>query len=171
MKKILLTIIIATTLSGCGGDKPIPSSRLSQPVGDFSFVTPDGWFRNKLAGIDFIVVSTEPDYGMNPNIFVDFVIPSPELDDAVAKATNSYETNHRDYEVIEKVDFKTESGLQGVKITARRLDKKKLPLGTYQYVIKGSDRAIVITCTCAEAVKEKYEPLFDQAMRTLETEK
>ena len=116
------------------------------------------------------MVSTEPDYGMNPNIFVDFVISSPELDDAVVQVTNSYKTNHRDYEVIEKVDFKTESGLLGVKITARRVNKKKLPLGTYQYVIKGTDRVFVITCTCADAVKEKYEQIFDLAMQTLETE-
>ncbi len=107
MKKILLTIIFAATLIGCGGDKPIPTSRLKQPVGDFSFVTPDGWFRNKLAGIDFIVVSTETDYGMNPNIFVDFVIPSPVLDDAVTMVTNSYKNNQLDNEVIQKVDFKT----------------------------------------------------------------
>jgi hypothetical protein len=117
MKKILLTIIFAATLIGCGGDKPIPTSRLKQPVGDFSFVTPDGWNR------------------------------------------------------MQKVYFKTVWGLQGVKITARRMDKKKLPLGTYQYVIKENDRVFVITCTCAEAVKDKYEPIFDQTMQTLETEK
>ena len=171
MKKTLSIIVIVATLSGCGGEKPIPASRLEQPGGNFSFVTPDGWFRAKLVGIDFIVVSTDPDYGIKPNVFVDFVVPSPEIDDAVAKVINSYKTNRQDYEVIEKVDFKTESGLQGIKITARRMDKKKLPLGTFQYVIKGADQVFVITCTCADAVKEKYEPIFDQAMQTLEAEK
>ena len=162
--------MIVAVLSGCGGDRPIPTSRLDQPIGNFSFVTPDGWFRNKIAGIDFIVVSTKPDCGINPNIFVDFVLPSPELNDAVVKLTTTYKSNHLDYEVIEQADFKTESGLQGVKITARRNSKKQLPLGTYQYVIKEVDRVIAITCTCADSVKEKYEPIFDQTLRTLETE-
>lgn len=170
MKKTVLTVIIVATLSGCGKNEPVPAGRLSQPAGNFSFVTPEGWFRNKLAGIDFIVVATESDCGMSPNFFVDFTTPSSGLSNAVDRVINSYKTSRRDYEVIEKADFKTESGLQGVKITARRMDKKNLPLGTFHYVIKGTDRAIAITCTCADGVKEKYEPIFDQALRTVEIE-
>ena len=159
------------TLSGCGGDKPIPASRLEQPVGDFSFVTPDGWFRTKLAGIDFISVSTEPDSGIRPNIFVDFISPSPNLSEAVEKLTTSYKNNHRDYAVTEKTAFKTQSGLQGIKIIAQRKSNNQLSLGTFQYLIKGTDRVFSITCTCADAVNEKYEPIFDRAMQTLETDK
>ena len=66
MKQLLIAILAVALVSGCSGKKPVPASRLRQPAGGFSFVTPDGWFRTKLPGLDFIVVSTGPDYGANP---------------------------------------------------------------------------------------------------------
>lgn len=149
----------------------MPTRRLQQAGGHFSFVTPDGWGRSNVPGVDFIVVSADPDSGMNPNIFVDFMAPSLVLEDAVAKLRSFYRNHHREYTVLETVDFQTESGLRGVKISARRTSKNQLALGTYQYVIQGPDHVFALTCTCADSVKTGYEPLFDQAMRTLEAEK
>jgi hypothetical protein len=79
MKEILVILLVATVLSGCSAKKPVPEGRLAQSAGHFSFVTPDGWFRTKLAGIAFIVVSAEADFGAKPNIFVDSVYPSGNL--------------------------------------------------------------------------------------------
>ncbi len=170
MKRLICISIAFTILTGCGGKKPLPATRLTQPTGQFSYVTPDGWYRSKLAGIDFIIVSTDPDHGAHPNIFVEFITPATQLDTAVTNLIETSRNNHRDYEVNGQSDFKTESGLPVVKIGAHRRDKNRLPLATYQYLIQDADRVLVISCTCAAAVKQIYEPIFDSAMRTLESE-
>jgi hypothetical protein len=171
LKRIIVTILIAVVLAGCGGKKPIPASRLQQPAGQFSYITPDGWSRTKLMGIDFIVVFADPDLGMSPNIFVDYVEASAQVDTEVAELIQMNTDNHQAYEVVHQSDFITESGLIGVKISAGRENMDALPLATYHYVIQDADRVIVITCTCADTVKQKYEPIFDAAMKSLQSER
>jgi len=170
MKKILLLLISTVILSGCGKNKPIPASRLEQPNADFSFLTPEGWFRNSVLGIDFIIVSTKADYGIEPNIFVDFISQSPDLNVAISKLTTLYKKN-RDFKIIKQSRFETKTGLHGIKIYSHRKTKKQIPLTSYHYLIVGTNRVVSITGTCADAVGKKYEPIFDQTMSTLEMEK
>jgi hypothetical protein len=170
VKRILLAIVAVATLTGCGGRKPIPAGRLKQPVGDFSFVTPDGWFRTKLAGIDFIIVSGEQDFGSKPNLFVDFVKPG-SVSNVTQEVTGTYRDNHRSYEITRRSSFATDSGLPGIKIAAGRETRDALPLATFHYLFQDRDRVIVITATCADPVKERYEAVFDAAMKSLESER
>ena len=65
----------------------------------------------------------------------------------------------------------TDSGLTGVKITAGRETKDALPLATFHYLIQDRERVIVVTATCAGPVKQRYEPIFDVAMKSLESER
>lgn len=168
--KIILLILISIAVVSCGKNKPIPASRLEQPVGGFSFVTPDGWFRNKVPGVEFVVVHGESDCGIEPNIFVDFITPSSDLDSAQSKLTAIY-TKHRDYKIIEQSDFTTAAGLLGVKIRSTRKTKQQVSLASLHYLIAGADKVISLSCTCAESVISKYEPIFDKAVSTLETGK
>jgi len=59
--------------------------------------------------------------------------------------------------------------LTGIRIAARRENKDKPPLALFHYFVQNADRTIAITCTCAEPTKQKYAPLFDSAMASLET--
>lgn len=170
IKRIIAILLATAVLIGCGGKKPVPASRLQQPSGQFSFVTPDGWFRTKLAGIDFTIVSADSDFGIDPNIFVDSVETSGKLTNVIAKVIETNKSNHKDYKIAHQGDFVTESGLTGVKISAGRANKNALPLALFHYLIKDNDRIIVITCTCADPVKQKYEPIFDSAMKSLQSE-
>lgn len=79
--------------------------------------------------------------------------------------------NHRSYGVDQQSDFATDSGLTGGKITASRETKDTLPLAVFHYLIQDAERVIVITATCASPVKQKYEPIFDAAMKSLESER
>jgi hypothetical protein len=166
-----LAFLTAALLAGCGGRKPASSGRLLQPAGQFSFVPPDGWSRTKLAGIDFVIVSTEPDAGAKPNIFVDFVERSGSLSNVVAGMVQTNRDNHRAYEVHQQEDFVTESGLRGLKISAGRKNKEALSLALFHYLIQDAERTIGLTCTCAEAAKQKYEATFDRAMKSLQSER
>lgn len=170
MKQIVLAIFAVVALTGCGDKNPIPASRLKQPAGEFSFVTPDGWFRTKLAGIDFIIVSGEPDFGSKPNLFVDFVKPG-STSDATQEVIETYQGNQQSYEVAQQRDFATDSGLTGIKVTASRETKDALPLTTFHYIVQDRERVIVVTATCADPVKQKYEPIFDAAMKSLKSER
>ncbi|MCK4565247.1 MAG: hypothetical protein KAU94_11305 [Verrucomicrobia bacterium] len=163
--------LLLMVAAGCGGRKPVPAGRLLQPAGGFSFVTPDNWSRTKLAGVDFIIASTDPDFGARPNIFVDFVQSPGQAGSVVEKIVETNRKNHRTYEVARQSPFATKSGLPGFRIAARRENKDTLPLALFHYVIQDVDRTIVITCTCAESVKQKYAPLFDSAMKSLESDR
>jgi len=169
--KRYFTLILILFLVGCGGNKPYPSERLQQPAGKFSFVTPDCWYRTKLAGIAFIIVSTDADYGARPNIYVDSVEPSGTLQDVATRVTKQNKVNYESYSVSQQVDFATASGLQGLKITAGRKNKDALPLALIHYLIAAEGRIIVITCSCAEPVRTKYELIFDQTIKSLEEER
>jgi hypothetical protein len=171
MKQILIAILAVCILAGCSGQKPVPASRLTQPAGKLSFVTPDGWYRSKITGIDFIIVSTVADFGTSPNIFVEGD-PRPGI--VSNKVTQMIEANRDEissYAVLKEDAFRTDSGLTGVKVSTRRETKEALPLALYHFLIQDSDRVIIITCSCAEPVKQKYEPIFDTAMRSLRPER
>ncbi len=170
MRSIVIAVITVTLLSGCNGEKPIPTSRLVQPAGQFSFITPDGWFRTKLPVVDFIIVSTEPDYGAVPTIFVDFVTESTNLGKVTVKLIDTNTNNYRKYEVKQQSAFVTEFGLSGIKVSAGRENNDALPLALYHYLIQDADRVIVITCASSYPVRKKYEPIFDAAMKSLRSE-
>jgi len=169
--KRYFTLILILFLAGCGGNKPYPSERLQQPAGKFSFVTPDGWYRTKLAGIAFIIVSTDADYGARPNVYVDSVEPSGTLQDVAAKVIKQNKVNYESYSVSEQINFVTASGLPGLKITGVRKNKDALPLTLIHYLIADTERVIVITCSCAEPVKAKYELIFDQTITSVQSER
>ena len=149
---------------------PVPASRLVQPMGEFSFVTPDGWSRTKLAGIDFIIVSGAADRGAEPNIFVEGIEQSGSIENAAKALVKTKKERILTYKVLNKDDLVTESGLNGIKISAVRENDDALTLSLYHYLIGDENRTIVITCLCAETVQEKYEAIFDTAMRSLEFE-
>ncbi len=171
MKRILIVMLTISVLAGCSGKKPVPAGRLMQPAGKFSFVTPEGWFRTKLAGIDFVISSAESDNGVSPNIFVEGPPRSGVISNQVVQMTRGNRDELHSYAVLQQQEFTTESGLKGIKIAARRETKEALPLAVYHFLIQDGDRVIVITCSCAEAVKHKYEPAFDAAMKSLQSEK
>jgi len=171
MRNILLCILGSVLVSGCHGKKPIAASRLIQPAGQFSYITPDGWYRSKVVGIPFIIASTDTDFGAAPNIYVDSVNQSSNLSEVLEDYLKQKKENLSEYQVAGRDRFKTDSGLAGTKVRADRKNKDGLPLALFHYVIENSGQVIAITCTCSEPVKEKYEPVFDNAMKSLRSEK
>jgi hypothetical protein len=169
MKYTTLSIIAVVLLAGCGKQTPIPSSRLEQPAGEFSFVTPEGWYRTKLAGIDFIIISGEPDIGAKPNVFIDFVQPG-SLSNALNAVIESYQRDPS-YQSLNQSEFASKSGLRGIKVSAKRTNKDSLPIATLHYILQDNERTIAITASCSEPVKDKYEPIFDNILKSLQSER
>ena len=170
MKQIRLALMAVVVLTGCGDRTAIPPGRLQQTAGDFSLVTPDGWSQTKLAGMDFIIVSGEPDFGSKPNLFVDFV-KTGLISNMMQEVIDTYRESQRSYEVAQRSNFATDSGLTGIKISAGGETRRALPLATFHYLLQDRERAIVITATCADPVKQKYEPIFDAALKSLQSDR
>lgn len=142
-----------------------------QPAGEISYVTPDGWVRKKLPGIDFIIVSTAADAGISPNIFISGIFQGIQILDLADQNERDNKNALRDYALIAYDHFTTQSGLKGLRIEATHKNDKALKLATIQYLIQDADRVISITGTCAESVKEAYQPIFDSAIKSLQSEK
>jgi hypothetical protein len=156
-------------LAGCAEPKKPVAGRLRQPAGRFSFVAPVGWSHAKLAGLDYIIVSAEPDAGARPNIFVDFIEPVARLSNVVERVVAMNENGQPAYRVVGRSAFETDSGLEGVKIRARRRNRDALALAVFHYLIQDDDRVLAITCTCAESVSGRYVSVFDAALRSVQT--
>lgn len=169
VKHIFTLLIFLSLISGCGKEPTFPASRMEQPAGSFSMVTPEGWYRKKLAGLEFIIVSATPDYGFRSNIFVDGIQPSIDLDKVANAVIERSQNAYQDYESIKQSDFKTESGMTGLKLESTRKDMNQLPLSTFQYLIKDSERTLIFSCSCAETMKAKYESIFDDAISSIES--
>ncbi len=170
MKRILLALWVGALLVGCG-KLPVPAGRLLQPAGRFSFVTPDEWHRSQLVGMDFIIVSTNADAGISPNIFVDGAPRPGTVSNQVANLLAANRAGIQKYTVIGQRDIATDSGLKGVKIEAQREMQNGLRVALFHYRLQDGARVISLTCSCADAVKAKYEPIFDAAMQSLRPER
>lgn len=161
-------LIFLVMVMGCG-KQPLPASRLSQPAGRFSFVTPDGWFRSKLAGIDYMVVSGPADSGLQPNIFTEGVALTTNVGEVAAGLMGRYKANYPAYAASTQVVFSTAAGMTGVKIVAHRQTREALAVTHIHYVLPDRTRVIQVTCSCARAVEGRYASIFDAAMKSLET--
>ena len=170
MRKTIIIVFVLVSIMGCGGKKSSPAGRLQQPTGQFSYVTPDGWYRTKLVGVSFVIVSTEPDAGARPNVFVEFVESASNVKTVVAGVVGANAKNSNSYAVTGQVEFVTASGLVGQKISAGRKNKENVQIAIFHYVLQDKERVMVITCICAEVVKEKYGPIFDAAMKSVQSE-
>ena len=169
MKKVLVLILLTLATAGCA-KKPFPASRLPQPAGHFSFVTPDGWFRSKLPGMEFLVISGPADFGMQPNIFVEGTAPATNLAEAAAGLVGRYKSNYPSYAVSTQVVFATISGMRGTKIVAHRRTRESLPVSLCHYIVLDRGRVIEVTCSCSQPAVSRYEPIFDAAMKSMEAD-
>ena len=170
VRNILFTVMmIFISASGCGRKQSFLASRLQFPVGKFSYITPEGWLRTKLAGIDFTIVSTEASGGIKPNIFVESV-ELIQIETATSEFIEKCKKGKGAYHLKEETPFITDSGLSGVKLTATHENKDHLLLTAFSYLLQDRDRVITVTCTCANSTAVIYEPVFDAVIKSLKSE-
>lgn len=168
MNPRLALFLSLLVVCGCG-QRPFPAGRLVQPAGKFSFVTPDSWFRSKPPGIEFTVVSAPADSGMQPNIFVNGIVSATNLDNAATQLVEWYKSSLPSYKESGRAPLATASGIPALKISARKQTGESLEIAMFHYFFLDGVRVIQITCSCPGAVGARYEPVFDAAMKSLET--
>lgn len=165
------TFLSLAVASGCRRDNQRPEGRIYEPIGGFSYVAPDGWFRLKDPDMNHTTVGTYEDAGKSPQISVYFVHGSGAANDA-AERYLKHNRKRKGHTVVQNIPFVTDSGLTGFKISARLEDENidPVPVALHHYMIQNAGQVIGITCVCADSVNQKYEPVFDKTMKSMRSE-
>ena len=163
---IFLTFILFA--AGCGREsEKLPSHRLQFADLKISYMTPDNWSIKKIPGNEYPVVYTDIDYGIFPNIQVEIINEqSYSIDSFIQKQKNIY----KNYSVINVSEFLTDQGQAGEKIEVRRVNNKKIPLSHFYYYIKSKGVVYLFTATCPEVTVNDYKQIFDDVLKTVESE-
>ena len=165
MKKVLLLFVVIVLL-GCGkSSEREPSQRLQQPGLQLSYVTPDNWYIGTIPGNNYLMVYTDIDYGVHPNIQIEKVVKKPYLFDTFI---HDMENRDKDFSVVSKSIFVTESGIKGEKVEANRLNPDNIPLSNFCYYFTGMDVVYIITAICPKDTEDKYRKIFDEAIQSVQ---
>jgi hypothetical protein len=75
--------------------------------------------------------------------------------------------------VLNQSEFVTASGLRGIRVVFHMENSAKvLLLRTYQYYFSGrGSRKLVVSASVLESDRNKFEPLFDRAMKSFQLDK
>jgi len=165
MKKLLIFAILIVLL-GCGKEpERAPSQRLQQPDIPLSYVTPDNWYIGTIPGNNYLVVYTEIDYGIHPNIRIEKVVEQPYLFDTFI---HEMETGYKKFTIVSRSEFLTESGIRCEKVKATRKNPENIPLSHFHYYLVGMDNVYIITAICPKDTENKYRNVFDAVIKTVQ---
>jgi hypothetical protein len=168
MKKTALWLsVLVLTLCGCRQSVSLNNGRLEMTEAGVSVEIPAKWKVSRLAGILFPVISTDKDYGLEPNLFVDYVEEGSDVQTQYDRILVQRAGQYKGYTPEEAEPFVTESGLEGVRSIVKKNMQSGLPMTHVHYVIQAGDKTIAVTATCSEAVSEKYISDFDAIMKSV----
>jgi len=147
----------------------VPASRLYEKAGGFSYVTPDGWTRTRVAGIKYRIVAGPERDGVAPNLYiVDEDTPEPMgayLAGFLARQRKTYP----DFAIVGSNTLVTAQGLAAEVLDATR-SARGSPLSLRFYFLPQEKRVVVVTCTWAASSGDERRQVFDDAMRSFRFE-
>jgi len=145
----------------------------SQNLGDiyneanagFSMNIPQGWemadFNQK-----YLMARGPLDGGFTPNISFADEKYSGSISDYIDVVTSYFEQFYADFRVINRANFTTNSGLQGMYITYQgRINEVRLRQRMYIFSNRSKTDIMAITGT-APFAGERYDTVFDQCVKT-----
>ena len=136
----------------------------------YSYISPDQWIRKKLPGLDYTLLVSTSDSGLAPSIYPERPPQSGTVDEVADALLDANRDEMRAYVVIDRTRFSTDSGLPGLKVTAQYSTTENLAVSHFLYLLQDGPRVLVLGCRCAYAVTDKYQPVFDAAMKSLKNE-
>ncbi len=141
-------------------------TRLTEPAGGFSYLTPAGWHIRTFPGLKYKICYTTPANGFAPNInTVDEVAPmalGPYMQLSVTQMKRAYASLH----VVSQNPFATASGLRGVRMVTDGVVGDK-HMHQIFYVFPGANnRKFVLTASSLASDHSKYDVATDKAMKT-----
>jgi len=146
----------------------------SQTLGDvyteknaeFSISMPRGWQTMDL-NQKYLVVVGQTENGFTPNItFADEEYSGP-ISDYIDAVISILATFYADFNVLNRANFATDSGLQGGYITLQgRLNDVSVRQRMYTFPNREKTKVIVITGTAPLNNGERFDPTFNESVKT-----
>lgn len=154
-------------LGASGGDDE--SKRHTDEAGRFSFVPPADWTVRSVPGVKYRVVFGPAQSGFAPNINVVDEEYKGTLDDYVKANLSALRTKLGKFRVVEQGEFKTTSGLHGVRMVSDS-EHSGYHLRQSFYFFDRGDTKYVATCSTLAEGGEKLDKIFERAMKSFRLE-
>ncbi len=141
-----------------------------EKAGGFSFVPPDTWKVQAFPGLKFKIVVGPIRGGFASNINVVDEAFKGTLDEYVKANTAVLMRVLKKVKIVQQGEFKTTSGLQGVRLIVENEQNDKLIRQTF-YFFGTAETKYVVTCSTLGEGGAKLDPVFAEAMKTFRCEK
>lgn len=161
---VFLTAALTSTAQDLG-------ARHNEPTGGFSFCPPAGWTAREVPGKAYKVFFTTLANGQTPNLTVRDLPYSDTLDDFVSGNLKTLESSGmKDYKFLSKTDITTLSKQRGIKVIIQVEIYRRLLRQTFYSFNLSNSKKLLFTFTVPADGGEAYDNLFDESMKTLQTD-
>ncbi|WP_165229996.1 DcrB-related protein [Aquisphaera insulae] len=172
MKSILMLVCVVSVASSspwAAAQQADESRRLKDEAGKFSFVPPPKWTTRSFPGAKYQIVHGPPKDGFAPNINV---IDEPfggSMEQYAKASLATLEKALPEFKLKEQREFKTKSGLQGVRLVSESAQNKMHLRQTF-YLFGRGEKKYVVTCSALAEGGADLDKTFEQALKTFQIE-
>ena len=150
-----------------------PCTRHVEPAGGFSLCIPEGWTTRESQSTKFKSLFGPQLGGFSPNINFREETTSQSLSQYVSAGVDQILASKESIGVtkIEPVgqsDFKTDSGLNGIRVILQSEYKGFLIRTTQYYFDAGNGRKLILTATGLDQNKTVFDRVFDRAVKSFQ---
>ncbi|HEX8492236.1 MAG TPA: hypothetical protein VF658_05295 [Pyrinomonadaceae bacterium] len=173
MLKRLLTAALIVCVLALNGFAQKVCNRHIEPQGSFSFCLPAGWTVVEKPELKYKTLFGPRNGVFTPNINLRDEDNEAPLAQYVADSlklilSNYQEVGATSVQVLAQSNFKTESGVDAIKVTLST-EYQGLNIRTQQYYIDGNYK-LIVTCTALEAESAALDPVFDSVMKSFKAD-
>ena len=160
-------------LSSCGGGvkqagKPAAplSNNAYRAEGLCAFEIPAGWTIAEFPGLKYRIVHAQPTNGFAPNLNVVEEKNTMDIKNYAAACQKSLEQTFKDFRLDNSVEFMTNAGASGFRITYTATQNEKL-VRIAQYLFdSGKDTKIIVTFTRLDTQDVNLDAQVDEKLMT-----
>ena len=143
-------------------------SRVMEINGNFSYRPPLGWEVTEFPGLKYKVVygPDEENFRININFIDEY--HNGSLHNYVNQSLFLIEPFFEEYRLIERKEFRTNSGIFGEQVIIINRQYGFLLRQTFYFLQLSNNRHIVITCSVLDKVAARYTSIFEESIKTFE---
>jgi hypothetical protein len=169
LAELACALTATAALYGCRGKDGIPASRLYEKAGGFSYVTPDGWTRSRVAGIKYHIVAGPEQEGAAPNLYIMDEKSSGSVGSDIRVFVARQKKTYPDFVVRGSNTLITAAGWTAHVLDASRT-ARGVPLALRYYFLKRDRRVVVVACAWPASSTNNLANLFTDTVSTFRFE-
>ncbi len=166
----LLALAFPLAGTGAAGADDAEARRHTEKAGGFSFVPPENWTVRDFPGLKYKVVVGPVRSAFASNINVVDEVYKGSLDAYEKASIAAMQARLEKFAIKDRGEFKTTSGLKGARLVAQSEQGGRLLRQTF-YFFGNGDKKYVATCSTVADGGEKFDDVFERAMKTFRFER